>query len=120
VFPDLVRQFYKDKDGGDFIVTITNDAWFGATTGPYQHFSMAALRAVENRKFLVRAANTGISGFIDPAGRVFAKSALMERTVITRNIFKGKVTSFYTAYGNIFVYLCGLLCALILIKSLRR
>jgi len=118
VFPALVGRFYKD--GGDFIVTITNDAWFGATTGPYQHFSMAALRAVENRKFLVRAANTGISGFIDPAGRVTTKSALMERTVITKNIFRGKVTSFYTAYGNIFVYLCGLFCALILIRTRGR
>jgi len=55
VFPGLVRKSYSR--GGDFMVTITNDAWFGKTAGPYQHFSMAVFRAVENRKPVIRAAN---------------------------------------------------------------
>jgi len=74
IFPGLVRKFFTH--GGDLIVTITNDAWFGRTAGPYQHFSMAVFRAVENRKPLVRAANTGISGFIDSSGRIIASSGL--------------------------------------------
>ncbi len=75
IFPGLARKFYAD--GGDFIVNITNDAWFGQTTGPYQHFSMAVFRAVENRKPLIRAANTGISGHIDSNGRILSRTALI-------------------------------------------
>ena len=72
IFPGLVRKFYSN--GGDFMVNITNDAWFGRTTGPYQHFSIAVFRAVENRKPVIRAANTGISGFIDSSGRIIAET----------------------------------------------
>jgi apolipoprotein N-acyltransferase len=66
-FPDLARE--ARKAGADMIVTLSNDAWFGATSAPYQHFAHATLRAVENRVTVVRAANTGISGVIDPRGR---------------------------------------------------
>ena len=68
IFPDLVREFAAH--GADFMVTITNDAWFGQSAAPYQHFGMVVLRAVENRRAFARAANTGISGFIDPHGRI--------------------------------------------------
>ena len=71
-FPDLTRQFV-DR-GATFLVNITNDAWFGKTSAPFQHLSMVTLRAVENRVPIVRAANTGISALIDSSGRV--KSAL--------------------------------------------
>jgi apolipoprotein N-acyltransferase len=104
IFPGLVRKFYA-KDG-DFIVTITNDAWFGKTAGPYQHFSMAVFRAIENRKPVIRAANTGISGFIDSNGRILKTSNLFERQIETMDVMTDRSRSFYSRYGDIFSYLC--------------
>ena len=103
IFPGLVRKFYSN--GGDFIVNITNDAWFGKTTGPYQHFSMAVFRAIENRKPLIRAANTGISGFIDSNGRIISKTKLSKQVVSTEDIKTDSTRSFYTKYGDLFSYL---------------
>ena len=65
--------------GAELLVNITNDAWYGRTSAPYQHLAMAAFRAVENGKYLVRAANTGISAVVDPRGRVLERTALFER-----------------------------------------
>lgn len=104
IFPGLVRKFYVKE--GDFIVNITNDAWFGRTTGPYQHFSMTVFRAVENRKPLIRAANTGISGFIDSNGRILRKTSLFQQDIITQQIKTDNTKSFYTKYGDLFSYLC--------------
>ncbi|HMK49978.1 MAG TPA: apolipoprotein N-acyltransferase [Thermodesulfovibrionales bacterium] len=102
IFPGLVRKFYTN--GGDFMVNITNDAWFGTTSGPYQHFSMAVFRAVENRKPLIRAANTGISGFIDSNGRVLSETGLFERVVAAGEIKTDTTRSFYSKYGDLFTY----------------
>jgi len=104
IFPGLVRKFYQR--GGEVIVNITNDAWFGRTTGPYQHFSMAVFRAVENRKPLIRAANTGISGFIDSSGRILSRTEIFKRVILTKEIKTDKTRSFYTKYGDLFSYLC--------------
>ena len=68
VYPDLVRRFVRG--GSELLTTITNDAWFGPTSAPYQHFAQASMRAIEEGRYLVRAANTGISGIVDPYGRV--------------------------------------------------
>ena len=72
VYPDLVRQFVAG--GSELLTTITNDAWFGATSAPYQHFEQASMRAIEEGRYLVRSANTGISGIVDPYGRVLART----------------------------------------------
>ncbi len=104
IFPSQVRKFYQK--GGNFIVNITNDGWFGNTSGPYQHFSMAVFRAIENRKPLVRAANSGISGYIDSKGRIVKKTKLFERTFLVEDIFVNEKMSFYTKYGDIFAYIC--------------
>ncbi len=114
IFPGLVRKFYIK--GGDFIVTITNDAWFGNTNGPYQHFSMSVFRAVENRKPVLRAANTGISGFIDSSGRILDKTDLFEKTVLTRKFRTDSTLTLYTKYGDIFSYLCIVSSLLLLMK----
>lgn len=102
IFPGLVRKFYRD--GGDLIINITNDAWFGRTTGPYQHFIISAFRAVENRRPLIRAANTGISGFIDAAGRIQKRTELFSEKIIRGSIGikSNPGRTFYTAYGDIF------------------
>jgi apolipoprotein N-acyltransferase len=104
IFPGLVRKFFTD--GGDFIVTITNDAWFGKTAGPYQHFSMAVFRAIENRKPVMRAANTGISGFIDSSGRVLSETPLFQRLILLGQVKTDRTLTFYTKYGDLFSYLC--------------
>ena len=114
-FPGLVRKFFRD--GGDFMVTLTNDAWFGRSTGPYQNFSMAALRAVENRKPVVRAANSGISGFFTSTGLVIKRTALFERRTITATIRTDPTVTFYTRYGDLFAYLCILTALFLLILS---
>lgn len=113
IFPGQVRKLYS-KDG-DFIVTITNDAWFGRTTGPYQHFSMAVLRAIENRKPVLRAANTGISGYIDSNGNIRSMTPIFERMTATVDMVTDKTRSFYSRYGDIFSYICIILTLLLLI-----
>ncbi len=106
IFPDLVREFV-DR-GASVMATITNDAWFGRTGAPYQHFSMAVFRAVENHVPIARAANTGISGFIDVNGRILEVSNIFTEAELTRTIAAGATKTFYTRYGDIFSYLCVL------------
>ena len=105
IFPDLSRRFVKD--GADFLVTITNDAWFGETSAPYQHLSMATFRAIENRVFIARAANTGISAFIDPKGRIVEQGRLFEEEAMNGTIRLMKEKTFYTLYGDVFAWICS-------------
>jgi apolipoprotein N-acyltransferase len=105
IFPDLCRR--SVKDGADFLVTITNDAWFGKTSAPYQHLSIATFRAIENRVFIARAANTGISAFIDPKGKIVKKGDIFTEEAMNGiiRIMKGK--TFYTLYGDVFAWICS-------------
>jgi apolipoprotein N-acyltransferase len=116
IFPGLVRQFV-DRDA-NVLVTITNDAWFGRTSAPYQHFYMAVFRAIENRVPVVRAANTGISGFIDSKGRITNKSDIFVEDAMTENIAIGNEKSFYTKHGDIFAYFCMVCSTLMVISRL--
>jgi len=121
IFPDLVRRFV-DR-GATVITTITNDAWFGRTAAPYQHFSMAVLRAVENRVPLARAANTGISGFIDANGNILQASGIFVEADLMQSLAPGTVRTFYTRYGDIFSYLCVIFTLILLAgypKKLQR
>ncbi len=113
-FPGLVRKFYVK--GGDFIVTVTNDAWFGKSNGPYQHFSMAVFRAIENRKPVIRAANTGVSGFIDSNGKILATTGLFSRTALKADIYTDRTLTFYTKYGDLFSFFCIVISMLLLLS----
>jgi len=99
IFPDLVRRFVKQ--GASFLVTITNDGWYGNSSAPYQHFAIAKVRAVENRRFLLRAATTRISGIIDPFGRTLARSEMMTRDLLTEKVTPLEHQTLYTRYGDI-------------------
>ncbi|MCF8078865.1 MAG: apolipoprotein N-acyltransferase [Desulfobacterales bacterium] len=118
IFPALARA--QASAGADLLVNITNDAWYGRSSAPFQHFSMAVFRAVENRRSLARAANTGISGFIDPAGRVTEASALFTDAVMTRTVPLLGEAALYTRFGDVFAYLCLAAAALLLLVAGRR
>ena len=104
IFPGLSRSLVKN--GAGILVNLTNDAWFGKSSAAYQHFSMAVFRAVENRRSLVRCANTGISGFVDPVGRIMARTALFEDAVVVKAvpILTGKTV--YTRIGDVLPMVC--------------
>jgi apolipoprotein N-acyltransferase len=78
VYPHLIRRGVLE--GAELLTTITNDAWYGETSAPFQHFELAAMRAIEQGRYLARAANTGISGIVDPYGRVTLRTDLFETT----------------------------------------
>ncbi len=118
IFPDLVRRF--TEKGANFLVTITNDGWYGNTSAPYQHFANAVFRAVENRRFVLRAATTGISGLIDPYGRILAQSAIDTQTFLTGTVTPSNQLTFYARFGNAFSYLCLTLAATAFILALLK
>jgi apolipoprotein N-acyltransferase len=118
IFPDLVREFVRD--GADFMVTITNDAWFGDSAAPYQHFGMVVLRAVENHIAFARAANTGISGFIDPYGRVLNASPIFTEQAMIGRIPVRNAPTFYSRHGDVFAYGCVIITGLFLLAALWR
>src|SRR5581483_11986636 len=118
VYPALVRQF--TRAGSELLSTITNDAWFGDTSAPYQHFAQASMRAIENGRYLVRSANTGISGVVDPYGRVLAHSNVFEQTVIVSDARFLRGQTVYVRIGDIFAYAAAILTAAALIAVSSR
>ena len=107
IFADEVREFAKN--GAEALVNISDDGWYGDTSAPWQHLNMARMRAIENRRWILRDTNTGVTTVIDPDGRVL-KSA--PRGVFTSLAvqygFRNDVT-FYTRYGDVFAYACGII-----------
>ena len=104
IFPGLSRSLVKH--GAGLLVNLTNDAWFGRSSAAFQHFTMTVFRAVENRRTLVRCANTGISGFIDPVGRIVERSELFEDAVIEKTVPVLKTTTIYTRLGDVLPLVC--------------
>ena len=118
VYPDLVADFVQR--GSQLLTTITNDAWYGESSAPFQHFEQAQLRAVEQGRYLIRAANTGISGIVDPYGRVVAASAIFERTIVTGDVKFLNGRTLYGRTGDAFALSCVLLTLLSIAATLRR
>jgi apolipoprotein N-acyltransferase len=104
LFPDISRAFVQNR--ADLLTTVTNDAWFGHTSAAAQHFSIAILRAVENRRSVARAANTGISGFIDPTGRVRQATPVFTDAMILQTLPAMTSLSCYTRFGDLFTLIC--------------
>jgi apolipoprotein N-acyltransferase len=107
-------------DGADFLVNVTNDAWYGQTSAPYQHQAQATLRAVENRVPLVRAANTGISSVVREDGRVAWAGPLDQLLEHTEEIAWHRVRTFYTRFGDVFVWACVLATLAAVFAGWRR
>jgi apolipoprotein N-acyltransferase len=118
VYPALVRQFVSR--GSELLTTITNDAWFGATSAPHQHFAQASMRAIEEGRYLVRSANTGISGIVDPYGRVVEKSDIFQSAVLVGDARFLRGTTFYARHGDIVAYASVLATVAVLVMSRRR
>lgn len=118
IFPGLSRSLVKN--GAGVLVNLTNDAWFGNGSAAYQHFSMAVFRAVENRRSLVRCANTGISGFVDPVGRITASTVLFEDAVVVRAVSVLAETTIYTRIGDLLPLACLIVLGLLMGRPVIR
>ncbi|MFH1562032.1 MAG: apolipoprotein N-acyltransferase [Nitrospirota bacterium] len=109
IFGDLTRRFVQTGShgsGAQFIVNISNDAWFKTTASYYQHFSMDIFRAIENKTYFLRAGNTGISAVITPYGNIKEILDIGKEGVIISKISPMNKNTFYTRYGDVFACLC--------------
>lgn len=118
IYPGLIRRFVRE--GSELLTTITNDAWFGRSSAAYQHFEQSSLRAIEQGRYLVRAANTGISGVVDPYGRVLARTGLFETAVRVQEVRFLRERTIYSRVGDVVAYLCVALTAGALAAARRR
>jgi apolipoprotein N-acyltransferase len=107
VFADEVRQFARH--GAEVFVNISDDGWYGDTSAPWQHLNMARMRAIENRRWLLRDTNSGVTAAIDPYGRVRQSIPRHQTDALPAEFaFRNDIT-FYTAHGDVFAWLCAFL-----------
>jgi apolipoprotein N-acyltransferase len=104
------------------LLNILNDAWYGNTAAPYQHQALALWRAIENRRYLLRGSNSGVTSVIDAAGRVVAEGGLFTAEVVSATVPRLGLTTFYTRYGDVFSWtvLCGAAILLLVPRARRR
>jgi apolipoprotein N-acyltransferase len=112
IFPELSRRFARE--GARFLVNITNDEWFGPTAAPHQHADMAVLRCVEQGMGMARCANTGVSMFIDPFGRVSGATPLFAEAVSVGTVVAGTRPTVYSVWGDWLTLICVGLVAVLL------
>lgn len=115
IFPELSREAVRK--GAEFLVTITNDAWFGRTSAPYQHLAQAVFRAVETRRWVLRAANTGISAVIDPTGRIEKESELFQTEAFVSPFGLMKEITPYVRFGDWFIWASMAFTALSILRA---
>ncbi len=104
IFGNLTRRFIKR--GAEFMVNITNDAWTRTRAAYYQHFSMDVFRSVENRRYFIRAGNTGISAIINPSGRIEHLLDVGREGIINSRISLNNQLTFYSQFGDVFACFC--------------
>lgn len=116
VYPNYVRQFVKK--GAQFLIIISNDSWWGNTSGAYQHASYASFRAIENRRWIIRSTNGGISTFVDPLGRLHNETRLYSAANLKGEIQPRNEQTFYTKHGDLFALVCLFCSGLFIILSI--
>lgn len=118
IYPEFVSK--TSANGAEFIVIITNDAWYDNTPGPEQHFLIAAMRAIENRKFIARCANTGVSGIISPTGKTSERIPQYTRMGLNSPITLLKEKTLYVLYGDWFSKISLLITIFAIIYSIKK
>ncbi|RLB38637.1 MAG: apolipoprotein N-acyltransferase, partial [Deltaproteobacteria bacterium] len=109
------------RKGADLLVNLTNDAWFGRTSAPYQHLAMTVFRAVETGRPLVRAANTGFSALVDPSGKILARTGLFQEALLVGEVTPGsREPTIYTRLGDLLLLPVLLLAATGLYAARKR
>jgi apolipoprotein N-acyltransferase len=106
IFADEIRHFAKS--GAEVLVNISDDGWYGDTSAPWQHLNMARMRAIENRRWLLRATNSGVTAAIDPYGRVTQSAPRHVFTSLAVRFGYVERRTFYTIFGDVFAWLCVL------------
>lgn len=112
IFPEHARRMAPAR----FLINLTNDAWFGTSAGPRQHLALATVRAAENHRWMLRAANTGISAIVDPAGRVVDETPLEEERVLVGTLHARADVTPYAARGDVFGWGCAIVAAVAAIR----
>jgi apolipoprotein N-acyltransferase len=110
IFGDEIRQLAQQ--GADALINISDDGWYGDTSAPWQHLNMVRMRAIENHRWVLRATNTGITGSINPYGRVTASAPRHQRTSIRVHFAYEHDLTFYARYGDLFAYACAFITLL--------
>lgn len=116
IYPELVRAM--TAAGGELIVTVSNDSWFGDTAAPRQHLAMAAVRAVENRRWLLRSTSNGISARVDPEGRILDRVPLRREAAFLASFQYLEKKTVFTRWGYRFPYACVLLALAVVLFAL--
>jgi apolipoprotein N-acyltransferase len=117
VYPEILRSFVVR--GSELLVTITNDAWFARSSAAYQHFAQGSLRAVEEGRYVVRAANTGVSGAIDPYGRVLVRTDLFVPVSLAVDVRLLEGRTIYSRIGNLFAWLSTIAAGWVVLAGRR-
>lgn len=118
IFPALSRK--QVENGANLLATMTNDAWYDRSSAAYQHFAMAAFRAVENKRALARAANTGISGFVDPSGRILGTTALFTDAAEVETLPLLEASTVYNSVGDLFSWLCAIASLFLILLGFKK
>ena len=117
VYPSLIREAVLQ--GSQLLTTVTNDGWYGTSSAPYQHFEMAAMRAIEEGRYLARAANTGISGVVDPYGRIVQASGIFEQVGLVAEVRLLTSRTIYSQIGDVIAYVASALTVIALVVVRR-
>ncbi|MCA6071970.1 MAG: apolipoprotein N-acyltransferase [Endomicrobium sp.] len=118
-YPDISRRFVFS--GAKVLSNHANDGWFFDTAAPSQHFAMNVFRAVETRKAMLVSANSGISGFIEASGVIVERTQLCKKVLLRGTFFQNDFKTFYTKFGDLFVYVCiGIILSVLLLNYKRR